>query len=86
MVGPTPAKSHEVCLKSVCAVCTGLNGQRAQRPIKPYEVLIVQKYIYIKYKHGSQECPQGMCKQCAVDLSKLNIQEGKGVKLNLPED
>ena len=86
MVGPTPAKSHEECLKSVCAVCTGLNGQRAQRPIKPHEVLIVQKYIYTKYEHGSLECPQGMCKQCAVDLSKLNKQEGKGVKLNLPED
>ena len=52
----------------------------------PHEDLIVQKYIYTKYEHGGLECPQGMCKQCEVNLSKLNKQEGKKVKLNLPHD
>ena len=96
MGGPTPTKSHQQCLALVCAVCTNLNGKKAQRMLNKTEVLLVRKYVFAGYQEHSVWFPTGICNTCSTSLYLLEKQKGqadggeyakgKKVNLRLPED
>ena len=61
MVGPTPGKTHEQCLALVCAVCTNLNGKKAERVLSLAEVGLIKKYVFAGYTKNSTLFPTGIC-------------------------
>ena len=46
-------RSHEECLRLVCAVCTNLNGQKASRGVSESEAQLIKKHFFSKYKNDS---------------------------------
>ena len=89
---PHTAKTHEECLELVCAVCTNLRGNKASRPVKKSEVILIKKHVYEDYQKESIWCPRGICTQCATALNSLEKQEKieenkrKKISLTLAED
>ena len=61
MVGPTPGKTHEQCLALVCAVCTNLNGKKADRVLSLAEVGLIKKYVFAGYTENSSLFPTDIC-------------------------
>ena len=51
-------RSHEECLRLVCAVCTNLNGQKASRGVSESEAQLIKKYVFSEYKKDSLYFPQ----------------------------
>ena len=51
-------RSHEECLRLVCAVCTNLNGQKASRGVSGSEAQLIKKYVFSEYKKDSLYFPQ----------------------------
>ena len=74
MVGATPAKSHIECLHLVCAVCTNLNGTKAERTVTSNEELLIKKHVFTNFRKGSFWLPQGICTKCRIDLNTLGKQ------------
>ena len=77
MGGPTPTKSHQQCLSLVCAVCTNLNGKKAQRMLNKTEVLLVRKCVFAGYQEHSVWFPTGICNTCSTSLYLLEKQKGQ---------
>ena len=51
-------RSHEECLRLVCAVCTNLHGQKASRGVSESEAQLIKKYVFSEYKKDSLYFPQ----------------------------
>ena len=51
-------RSHEECLRLVCAECTNLNGQKASRGVSESEAQLIKKYVFSEYKKDSLYFPQ----------------------------
>ena len=89
---PTPAKTHEECLKLVCAVCTNLCGHKASRHVQKAEVLLIKKHVFGDYQEDNIWFPRGICSTCSRRLSDLAKQEQeepekrKKVNLKLPDN
>ena len=77
-------KSHEDCLKLVCAVCTNLHGVKATRGVSDAEEKIIQSFVFSLYQKSSSYFPQGLCNICHSQLLRLSL--GKPHKLNLPSN
>ena len=51
-------RSHEECIRLVCAVCTNLNSQNDSRDVSESEVQLIKKYIFSEYMKDSLYFPQ----------------------------
>ena len=57
-------KTHEDCLKLVCAVCTNLGGYKAKRGISVLDESRIQKFVFAGFSKASIYSPQGLCAKC----------------------
>ena len=80
---PTSIKSHEVSRGKVCVVCL----RKSDRPATDgYMEEIGSSTILLKsIQPLDQRVPTGICKTCALDLSK-KIKGESGIKLKIPNE
>ena len=64
--------THEQCLKKVCAVCTNLQGKKANRSVSDIDAGRIKSLIFPAYVKGSLHFPQGLCTTCYNQLVRLD--------------
>ena len=58
IISKMPPRTHEECLKLVCAVCANLHGSKATRSVSDVDAALVRKHIFPSYKKDSIWFPQ----------------------------
>ena len=66
--------SHEECLQLVCAICTNLNGIKADQPVSEADAILIKKYVFPGFQRGSIWFPQGVCVRCRCEIRVLDQQ------------
>ena len=66
--------SHEECLQLVCAICTNLNGIKADQPVSETDAILIKKYVFPGFQRGSIWFPQGVCVRCRCEIRVLDQQ------------
>ena len=82
---PDKPKPHSECLELVCAVCTNLHGEKAQRKVREgREEELIREHVFPGFLRGYDWYPQGLCRICISDLTIL--ARGGQRTLLLPSD
>ena len=73
-------------------MCTNLNGNKAARPLRKFEVNLIKKHVFSEYQEDSIWFPAGICVTCVFLLQKLSDEEKiepdkrKTINLKLPDN
>ena len=87
---PNKAKSHEDCLKLVCAVCPNMRGKKASCEVCEADETRIRQFVFGEYSLSSNHFPKGLCNTCHGQLWKMEIDvakhEGRQERRNIEQE